>query len=209
MYIQLNYNTTNNDYNIETDYNITPIRKNMKCCLCDYHKLDYKIIELNNVIKNYPFYGFQLNQLCNMMFYKLPLQPYNRQIMKINKDYNQVIKLYNKLPIDLWYLICSFANGKPKYDYLVKEIFMNSYWSEFLRYSHRFYYITPNNSRWTWKNPYIRYFCKGCSYLIEKNRCIYCNNIDNKTNINHICQECYNIIKKKEEPPPPRHCFTR
>ena len=189
MYIQLNYNTSNNKYSIETGYGTSLIQKNMNCGICGDDKLFYNVRKLNDEIINHKLYGSQLIWFCNSVYSITTIENYNRRIMKINKDFNQIIELEYKLPLHIWYTINSYISNIPKYDYLLKNLFISSYFDEIYKFYTKYFY--NNKQKWNWKQPYIRYFCKYCIYEIEYNKCIYCNNSDNETNINHICYECY------------------
>lgn len=189
MNIQLNYNTTNNKYSIETNYTISIFQKNMNCCLCGDDKSYYNIIQLNDEITNHELFGSAIIQYCDKIYNGTTIENYNRRIIKINKDFNQISQLKDKLPTDLWYNINSYINNNYQSDYLLKELFIESYYNELFKCSMKYYY--SNKKRWTWKQPYIRCFCKYCKYTIEDTKCIYCNNNDRKTNINRLCYECY------------------
>ena len=109
----------------------------MNCCICSDDKSYYNKVQLNEEIISHKLLGSSILQYCESIYNVTTIENYNRKILKINKDFTQILTLINKLPNDIWYKINTYisnTNGKVKLNYiLLKNLFIESYDNEIFK----------------------------------------------------------------------------
>ena len=171
-------------YNTISIINNISQKKNIPCIKCNYYS-EYK---LDEIIKN-DFKKFQSGQKLNYLILdikKYASVPYfNNLIKKINKLYMPLVMIQYRLPTDIWQITESFIG------YNIVDNQINQTLTVMFQSLNDLQKNKPINNN-SWKNPNIHLFCNRCKEKTDY--CLLCD-LNNITNINNICEECWNDIK--------------